>query len=200
MAVQHLGFALALAHALAAQGVIYFDELASGDLSNNPGSPTLLVVGLGSNFVSASVSSRDRDYFTLQLPPGLGLAAVMLRRSDGVEATFLGLQAGEVFTEPPDFANLSRTLGYTEFFAPDVNTDLMPRLAAAPEAIGFSGPLAGFALTFWVEQRNTSPAIYELEFVTVQIPSPGPVALAITGLAASLWTGRRTRAKSGRTH
>lgn len=193
MHTQTLGIAIALAASSASQAATYFDELASGDLSNNPALPTLLAVDLGSNFVSASASAQDRDYFTLRLPPGHALGAILLRKSDGVEATFLGLQSGSIFTEPPELANLSRTLGYTEFFGHDVNADLLPMLAHAPEAIGFSGPLVGRDFTFWIEQKNTSPATYDLEFVIVQIPSPGAWVLAASGLGLSLWSGRRSR-------
>lgn len=196
MPTQYLGIALALSAASSAHALIYFDELASGDLSNIPALPSLLAVDLGSNFVSASASAQDRDYFTLRLPPGCALGSILLRKSDGVEATFLGLQSGSAFTEPPELANLSRTLGYTEFFGHDVNADLLPMLADAPEAIGFSGPLVGRDFTFWVEQKNTSPAAYDLEFVIVQIPSPGAWALAASGLGLSFWTGRRSRAST----
>lgn len=188
-----IGLSLALGVASAAHAIVFFDELASGDLSNNPGQPTLLAVDLGSNFLSATVSARDRDYFTLRLPPGAALASILLRRSNGVEATFIGLQAGSTFSEPPDRADLSRTLGYTTFFAPDVNTDLLGKLADAPEAIGFSGPLVGRDFTFWVDQKNTSAASYDLEFVIVQVPSPGAWALALSGLGVTLWSGRRRR-------
>lgn len=193
MQLHHLGIAMVCAASSAAQAVTFFDELASGDLSNNPAVPSLLAVAQGSNFISASVSARDRDYFTLRIPPGFALASILLRKSDGVEATFLGLQSGSVFTEPPELANLSRTLGYTEFFGHNVNVDLLPMLADAPEAIGFSGPLIGRDFTFWVEQKNTSPAAYDLEFVIVQIPSPGAWALGLAGLGVSLWSGRRSR-------
>lgn len=185
------------AWATAAPAMLIYNELGDPDLSNIAAHPTNLVVDLGSNFLHASVSSKDRDYFTLRLPPGAALASILLRRSDGVEATFLGLQAGTAFTEPPEFANLTRTLGYTEFFAPDVNADLLAKLADAPEAIGFAGPLAGSAFTFWVEQKNTSPAAYDLEFIIVQIPSPGAWVLALAGLSVSLWSNQRSR---GRTH
>lgn len=192
-----MGLSLALAVTSATHAMVVFDELASGDLSNNPGQPTLLAVDLGSNFLSATASSRDRDYFTLRLPPGAALASLLLRTSNGVEATFLGLQAGNSFTEPPELANLSRTLGYTTFFATDVDTDLLGRLADAPEAIGFSGPLVGRDFTFWVDQKNTSPASYGLEFVIVQIPSPGPWAVALSCLGVTLGSRRRARGVGG---
>lgn len=197
MAVSRVGLALCLLVVPVAQGMVIFDELSKGDLSNDPGLPTLMTVGLGSSVVSATVSSRDRDYFTLRLPQGAALSGVWLRRSDGVEATFVGVQAGAVFTEPPESADLRRTLGYTEFFAPDVNTDLLAKLADAPGAIGFAGLLMVGDFTFWVEQKNTSPALYEFEFVIVQIPSPGGwgVVLAGVGIGCGI---RRRRAGMGR--
>jgi hypothetical protein len=181
--------------ALAATSVagLIYNELGDSDLSNLASSPTVLAVDFGSNFLSASASSQDRDYFSLRLPPGSILAAIMLRRSDGVEATFLGMQQGQVFSEPPHAADLARTLGYAEFFASDVSTDLLTKLAAAPDAIGFSRPLVGADFTFWVEQKNTSPATYDLEFVIASIPSPGAWVLTAAGLGVGLWSGRRNR-------
>lgn len=185
--------AAAFASASLSSAMMIFNELASGDLSNNAALPTFLPVDLGSNFLFGTVSSQDRDYFTLRLPPGTALASILLRQSDGVQDTFLGLQAGSSFTEPPQAANLTRTLGYTTFFPSDVNTDLLPRLADAPEAIGFSGPLAGIDFTFWVEQKHTSPAAYDFEFIIVGIPSPGAWVLGLAGLGMSLWSTRRSR-------
>lgn len=198
LASRYLTLGMALACGPAAQAAMVFDELASGDLSNNPAQPTMLAVDLGSTFVHATCSSRDRDYFTLRLPPGTAIVSIKLQRCDGVEATFLGLQAGDAFTERPDQADLSRTLGYATFFRSDVDVDLLQRLSQAPHAIGFSGPLVGKDFTFWVEQKSTSPVSYELEFTVVRIPAPGVGLLGAVGLGLGIWSNRRVRASHRR--
>ncbi len=177
----------------ATRATLIFNELASGDLSSNPLSPTALLVGLGSNWINASVDKLDRDYFSITLPPGASLTGIILRASVGSEATFLGLQPGAAFTEPPDAAQLHNLLGYASFFGKDVGTDLLPTIASAADAIGFRTPLEGITFTFWVEQFNPAPASYELEFVVgdASIPSPGSLAYIAAGVVCAMPRWRR---------
>jgi hypothetical protein len=178
-----------------AHGSLVFNELAYGDLSNDPLAPTALSLDLGGNWIMGSVDRRDRDYFSLKLPEGCVLAAVVLRASVGSEATFLCLQSGPRLTEQPDAVSLENLLGYASFFSFDVGTDLLPRLGQASAAIGFKGRLSGDVYTFWLEQASTAPTWYELEFVVeTSIPSPGMGAIASAALGAGAVRRRRRQA------
>lgn len=185
-----LPIVLLLGTAAPANAMLIFNELAEGDLSSNPLDPTSLNVDLGSNFIDGSVDARDRDYFTLRLPPGSRLAAIILLASSGSDATFLSFQAGESFTEPPAGADLRNLLGYASFFHTDIGTDLLQTVGSASEAIGFKESPSGNTFTFWVEQSNPAPANYKFEFVIASdIPTP-PASLALVAMGFG-WTRRK---------
>ncbi len=169
-----------------------YDEVSNGDLSSNPLVPTLLSVEVGSNFIDGTVDSRDRDYFTLALPVGSHLTAIILRASSGSEATFLSFQSGGTFTELPGGADLRNLLGYASFFHSDIGTDLLQTLGSASDAIGFKDSPAGEMFTFWVDQSNPGGANYKFEFVIASdIPSPGTFAILATAIAIALPRSRR---------
>ncbi|MBX3389823.1 MAG: hypothetical protein KF691_10265 [Phycisphaeraceae bacterium] len=190
-----LAFSGSLAAAAApASAMLIFNELASGDLSSNPLLPTLLHVDLGSNFIDGSVDRNDRDYFTLALPSGTHLTAIILRASSGSEATFLSLQSGSIFTEPAAGTDLRNVLGYVSFFHSDIGTDLLQSLGSASDAIGFKGSPDGEMFTFWIDQSSLSPANYNFEFiVTEDIPSPGTIAMMAAAMIMVIPRSRRSR-------
>jgi hypothetical protein len=185
--------AVSIAAATSADAVfLNYDEVSNGDLSSNPLVPTLLSVELGSNFIDGTVDSRDRDYFTLTLPVGSHLTAIILRASSGSEATFLSFQSGGTFTELPGGADLRNLLGYASFFHSDIGTDLLQTLGSASDAIGFKDSPAGEMFTFWVDQSNPGGANYKFEFVIASdIPSPGTFAILATAIAIALPRSRR---------
>ena len=51
----------------------YYNERASGDLSDDQNSPTVIGMDPGANVISGQVSDSplDRDFFTLQVPGGV---------------------------------------------------------------------------------------------------------------------------------
>lgn len=175
--------ALVTSTSLPASAMLIFNELSSGDLSSNPLKPTLLSVDAGSNFIDGSVAGNDRDYFTLKLPTGAYLAAIILRASSGSDATFLSFQSGSTFTELAGSTDLRNLLGYASFFHSDVGTDLLQTLGSASEAIGFTGAPEGEMFTFWIDQANPSPANYSFELVIAEIPSPGTIAVLAAAFA-----------------
>jgi len=187
---------LFVATSLPASAMLIFNELASGDLSSNPLNPTKLNVDVGSNFIDGSVDAKDRDYFTLTLPVGAHLTAIILRASSGSDATFLSFQSGATFTEPPGGADLRNLLGYASFFHSDIGTDLLQTLGSASEAIGFKDSPSGETFTFWVDQSNPAPANYNFEFVIASdIPSPGTVAMLAAAVVVVLPRSRRATPK-----
>ncbi|MBX3379012.1 MAG: hypothetical protein KF805_02870 [Phycisphaeraceae bacterium] len=185
------------AAAFPASAMLIYDETASGDLSSNPLLPTPLSLDLGSNFIDGSVDSRDRDYFTLTLPPGTHLAAIVLLASSGSEATFLSFQSGATFTEPAGGADLRNLLGYASFFHSDIGTDLLQSLGSASDAIGFNGSPTGEIFTFWIDQASPTAANYKFEFlVASDIPTPGTFAILATAIVIALPRNRRSTEKA----
>ncbi|MGH7243818.1 MAG: hypothetical protein ACREJD_10410 [Phycisphaerales bacterium] len=163
--------------ALPASAMLIFDELASGDLSSNPLVPTQLTVDVGLNYIDGSVDAKDSDYFTLKLPAGSSLTAIILRASSGSDATFLSFQAGSIFTEPAAGTDLRNLLGYASFFHSDLGTDLLQTLGSASDAIGFKGAPEGETFTFWINQSNPGPANFKFEFVVAsEVPAPAAFA------------------------
>jgi len=190
-------FAFVLAAATPASAAfLNYNEVSDGDLSSNPLFPTLLSVEVGSNFVDGTVDSRDRDYFTLTLPAGTHLTAIILRASSGSEATFLSFQSGGTFTELPGGADLRNLLGYASFFHSDIGTDLLQTLGSASDAIGFKDSPSGEMFTFWVDQSNPGGANYKFEFIIASdIPSPGTFAMLAAAIAIALPRNRRAAPK-----
>lgn len=190
-----LAFSVAIAAATSSSNaMLIFDELASGDLSSNPLLPTLLHGDVGSNFIDGSVASNDRDYFTLVLPAGTHLTAIILRASSGSDATFLSLQSGSIFTEPAAGTDLRNVLGYVSFFHSDVGTDLLQSLGSASDAIGFKDSPEGEMFTFWIDQLSPSPANYRFEFIIAEdIPSPGTIAMMAAAMIMVIPRSRRNR-------
>src|SRR5258705_7710265 len=84
---------------LASAAEIY-NEATSGDLSNDRLAPTQLNVNLGSNTLTATSVSGDREYFRFSVPAGKRLTAIVNVASNGTRS-FLGMQNGTTFTESP---------------------------------------------------------------------------------------------------
>ncbi|MBL8888242.1 MAG: hypothetical protein JNK16_16410 [Phycisphaerales bacterium] len=186
----------ALSPSAAPAAFLNYNEVSNGDLSSNPLVPTLLSVEVGSNFIEGSVDYRDRDYFTLTLPVGAHLTAIILRASSGSEATFLSFQSGSTFTELPGGADLRNLLGYASFFHSDIGTDLLQTLGSASDAIGFKDSPAGEMFTFWVDQSNPGGANYKFEFIIASdIPTPGTFAILAAAVAIALPRNRRATPK-----
>src|SRR5688572_20323088 len=61
--------------------IVIYDELATGDLSNDGLVPTTLPISAGVNEVRGStgrVGAVDRDYFTFTIPSGHELVAIVV--------------------------------------------------------------------------------------------------------------------------
>lgn len=178
------------ATAIASANVLH-DESVHGPLSNDRFNPTLLPVPqLGSNLVRATTQAGDREYYTLIVPTGASLSAIMLNQYVSNDPlSFIAVQAGPVFTEPPTGTNVANLLGWTHFGDAWLGTDLLSELGMGAGAIGFSGPLGPGTYTFWAQQTGPSPTLYEMDFVLV--PAPGAAAaFALGALACARRRGR----------
>lgn len=177
-----LAFA-SLSHSHAAN----FDEGVSGDISNDRLAPTAVALTLGSNLVQGTFGQspvpnvRDLDYFTVTVPAGHQLDAVILTNlvAGGANA-FLAVQAGPVMTMPSNSVDPSPLLGWTHTYTNQVGTNLLAAMA-------ISGPLAAGSYTFWSQETDTSAAWsygYNFQVFLVPISAPAAVPLPSWALAA----------------
>ena len=76
------------------------DEATSGDFSDDASNPTVLTAAPGSNVLSGNVASGDIDYVTFTVPPGYEFSSLNILDYDstGNSQSFIGIQAGSVFT------------------------------------------------------------------------------------------------------
>jgi len=175
--------ALAATPALAGSWI----ESTNGDISGNRLSPSLLNITLGDNHVIGSFGSGDLDYLRLDIPAGLQIAAINVTEYSGSSVSFVGLQAGTTFSVSPSGASPGALLGYTLFGNANLNSNILPAIAAGSGALGFTPPLNPGSFTLWL-QETAGTTGYGLNFVAV--PAPGFAALL--GLGA-LTLGRRRR-------
>ncbi len=177
-------FAFALtALAGGAQAGDVWNEAVNGDLSGNRFAPSALGnLALGDNTLTGETQGGDLDYFTFTVPAGQTLGAILLLKfQSSDQRAFVGVQHGNVFTEPASGANVANLLGWTHIGpggAPQ-GSDILDDLGAGPGAQGFTGALPAGDYVFWVQQLGAQTS-YSLNFQTV--PTPGGVGvLAVTG-------------------
>ena len=155
-----------------------FDEATSGDISNDAASPTSLALGNGSNVLSGSVvggDSSDIDYLTINVPDGHVLSAAdLISYESGNQISFIGLQAGNTFTESPQDTEVGNLLGFTLFGTPNVGSDILQGIGAGDGAQGFSGSLDAGDYTFWIQETSPNESAYSIDLVVE--PAAAPVA------------------------
>lgn len=174
-----------LGSASAASAQVFWNESVDGDLSDNRLNPTAVTLALGDNRLLGVVGPGDLDYLRITLPAGLFLSGIILEAYESVDqAAFIAVQEGTIFTETNLNPEVSNLLGYA-LFGPawvPVGEDLLPEMAVAPGAIGFTPPLTAANYTFWIQQTG-DPTTYTMNFVV--IPTPGTIGLlAGAGLLA----------------
>src|SRR5689334_18353067 len=92
-----------------------YDESVNGDLSNDRLNPTALTLTQGSNMITATSMSGDIEYFRLTVPAGRRLSAVVVVGNTSATLSFIAVQAGNQFTEPPTGTVVGNLLGYSHF-------------------------------------------------------------------------------------
>ncbi|MFO0687282.1 MAG: hypothetical protein U0900_01090 [Myxococcota bacterium] len=177
------------------------DETLDGDLSGDRLAPTRLVLAPGANdlaMTSGSPSgSVDRDYFTFFVPAGWVLDSIFLLSAqvDGA-VSFIGLQSGPVFSEPPVGANVGNLLGWHHFGGSEAGTEILDDIATGAGSQGFIPPLPTGHYTFWAQDFGFQAA-YAMRFQVSPLPEPELGAALASGLAGLGLLGRR-RARGDR--
>jgi hypothetical protein len=174
-----------------------YNEAVSGDLSGDRLAPTTISLTPGSNTITATSVSGDVEYYTLIVPPGTRLSQLVVLSSTSASLSFIAVQQGDTFTEPPTGTNVANLLGYTHFGPGNstVGTDILDDMGRGSGAIDFTPPLAAGHYTFWSQETSSTPTTYSLNFVVTPQPVPIPVAaygvLALGLAAMGAWTTRR---------
>jgi hypothetical protein len=164
------------------------DPAVDGDLSGNNTDPTDVTFVPGQNDVLGQTGKAgtvaDRDYFTFVIPNGYVLDALIVLNSQlpAGNFAFLGLQSGDEVISPiaPDAGLL---LGYKHFAPADIGTDILPEIATAAGAQGFTPPLGPGTYSVWIQDTNLGASIYALQFDVALAPGPETALLTLTGLA-----------------
>ena len=192
-----LVLALGLLGSSAAWAVTY-NEAVNGDLSGDRNAPTALVLAVGSNPITATSAAGDIEYFRLTLPPGGRLSAINVVSSTSTSLSFIAVQPGTTFTEPPTGTVVSHLLGYAHFGPGNgtVGANILGNMGVGAGAIGFVPPLVASDYTFWSQETSSVASTYKLDFVVTQA-SPAPLgrtaaaALALALLMLGAWRLRR---------
>lgn len=171
-----------------------WNEAVQGDISGNRNSPSLLPLTVGTNTINATTAGGDLEYLRLDLPAGARINSLTLQDYSGNDGVaFIGLQQGPTFTRDPGSATPGDMLGYAHFgtSAGNVGADLLPGMASAPGAEGFSTPLTSSSYTLWIQQLG-SPSTYTFSVAVTPEPA-GAFVVAMVGGLACLWRRRRAR-------
>lgn len=158
-----------------------YNEAVDGELSDDRLAPTVINLDNGSNFVTATSVAGDKDFYTITIPEGGSLDALVLTAYESGNVSFIGFQEGSTFSENPTAADL---LGYSLLGLP--LEDKLPEMQSNGE-IGFDIPLGPGTYTFCSQETNaTIPSTYTLDFqVTAPdavVPTMGQWALICLGL------------------
>jgi hypothetical protein len=188
-------------------------EAVNGDLSGNHLNPTsIAVLPNGSITVSGTVQgagmgvSLDLDYFTVTVPVGQVLAALIVREGTlgaGAIGSFIALFPGPTAVDPASAVSTD-SLGYYLYGAADIGTDILDDMSTfnfdgTNPSTGFVPPLPSADYTFWIQEgfRGTFPYSFELVLRSV----PGLPTIMLVGLAGlALGLRRRCRAPGGRSN
>lgn len=152
-----------------------YSEKKSGDLSDSGATPDLVKLKLGNNVISGKNGTKDgvtdRDYFTIKIPLGQQLSAIILEPETlvGINASFIGIQKGKQVTVPPVGGTPDDLLGYTLYDIGDEGTDILPAIGQGNGAKGFVPPLGPGIYSFWVQETANCACRYRFTF---QVTTP----------------------------
>ena len=142
-----------------------FDEATDGEISGDANSPLSLQLADGSNVLNGTVVAGDIDYVTVNVPAGSELSAInLVSYESGNDQSFIGVQQGTVFTEPPVDTVVGNLLGFTLFGTATEGTNILPNIGSGDGAQGFSGPLPAGDYTFWIQETGDASATYSFDF------------------------------------
>lgn len=149
---------------------IGYDEALSGDISSDPTNPLALSLIEGRTIVSATTTDGDQEYITVTIPEGLQLDALVLESYSNDNASFVGVQEGDTFTEPLDeSADPENLLGYALFGGrARTDEDFLDDISSGRNTQGFRGALPSGEYTFAFQQLNVESS-YTVAFEVSEV-------------------------------
>ena len=182
----------------AARAGVLWNEVTQGDFSGDRLVPTPLILAPGDNELfgvlegSRPSGEIDFDYFSVTVPGGFQLSALVLDFYDSTDLTaFISIQPGPIFPNDPDTVGPKDLMGWLHFGPNQVTQDLLPAMSA--NGYGFTTPLPQGTYSFWCQQLDDYTD-WTGRFVVT--PVPGPASLA--ALLVPPFLMRRRRTPSGR--
>ena len=142
-----------------------YDEAISGDISNNPLDPLALPLTEETTTLSATTEDGDQEYVTVTVAEGFQLDSLVLESYSNDNAAFIGVQEGDIFTEPLDeSADAANLLGYALFGGrARTGEDILDDISNGRDTQGFRGALPSGVYTFALQQLNVDSS-YTLAF------------------------------------
>lgn len=174
-----------------------YNESVSGDLSNSGLTPTVLPVSLGSNQIigtTGRVTATDRDYFTINVQPGLQISSIIEQAGTtvGDAVSFFGIQTGTQVTLPVTATTANGLLGWTHYGPVSTDTDILPDLGIPSlGSTGFNGPLPAGNYAFWIQDFGAGTFAYSFDVRLTATPEPSSLALGMLGLSMAVIIGRK---------
>jgi len=173
--------------ALPALGASHIESV-DGELSDDPAAPTSLVLEPGSNPVEGSVAiPSGLDYLHITVPDGHALVGIELSAFGGSGVSFLGIQAGPVWTAGEFFSiDPALLLGWAHFGPGDVGTNLLPAISMGDDAQGFLPPLSAGDYTVLFQETGVVEVSYGFDLTVASVPEPsvlGAMGLSLLALA-----------------
>jgi len=191
-----IAFIWALGFAAQVSASVIYNEATSGDLSGSGLTPTSIgALSLGSNQIFGTTGAvggvTDRDYFTISVPHGLELSAIV--EDSGTQSgnlSFIGMEAGPQVTLPTNTTTAAGLLGWRHYSPADIGTNVLADMSvAAMGSSGFSIPLGAGTYSFWIQ--DTSPGTFAYAFDLQVVPEPATGALLVLGLGVGAMATRR---------
>ncbi len=190
---------LAMGCALSGHADTVYNEAIQGDLSNSGLTPTAITIAVGSNQILGTTGSSgtgiDRDYFTITVPSGLKLTALIELAGTSVGGvSFIGLQAGNQFTLPTNAVTANGLLGWTHYGPAATDRDILSAMSVPSNgSSGFTTPLNAGSYSFWIQDFNTGRFSYGFNVVLAPAPEPKAYALMLAGFAALILLAKQRK-------
>lgn len=169
--------AMSVAHA-----AVVYDESTDGDLSDDRGAPTQIVLNAGANDLIGTSgfdgTTSFRDYATFVVPVGATLTSI--KAIEGMEpavaVSFIGIQAGPAITVDPNLPNPALLLGWQHVGSVGAGQTL--------DILTGVTPLGPGTYSLWIQDFDFGDSAYAFRFeLSAPVPEPSTwMTLALGGV------------------